>query len=112
MHQHVQEVGVVEEPGVGGAHPLLVLVALRVERPLVEDAAEGGVDPFTGAAEHGEEQVELGAEHADDVRLADPRLLGHGVGARARVSACRERAGRRLEDELAAFGGRHPDVHG
>jgi len=107
VHHHQQQVAVGEQPGVGGAQPFPVVLALGVERPVGQHLVERVLDAVGGALEDGEEQVELGAEHPHDVRLRDAGLASHVVGAGADVPRAGERPDRGPEDLLAALVGAH-----
>ena len=112
VHHHHQQVAVAQQLGVGEPEPGPVVVVVGVERAVGEHRLERLPDPVAGALEHLEEQLQLGAEDPDDVRLGDACLLGHRVGAGAGVPAPGEGAGRRVQHQLAAVVGAHPGAFG
>jgi hypothetical protein len=101
LHLHQDRVAVREQLlDVRLAH--LVHALLRVGRAF-GGAPEDGEQLLVGAVAAGEEELALGAEEAEQVRLADAGLAGDRLGRGAVVAADGEMADRDGEDLLAAL---------
>ena len=102
LHLEQQRGAVGEQVRVGLAHRRHPLLGRQAARRLGERLGDPPVHHLVA----GEEQLALGVEEPEQVRLRDPRLARDLVGRGAVVAAQREVLDRDLDDLAAALGGR------
>ena len=100
-----EEVAVVEQAHVRGAHQVEDRARLVVGRPAVGGFVEHESCPLEAVTDRGEEQLALGPEQLEQVRLRDADRPGDRFGRGAGIPALGELVEGRHDDRVAPFVG-------